>query len=181
MTQDDLNKILELHEKWLNNDEDGVRADLRGANLSYSDLSGANLRGATLFRANLTKTNLKGVNLYGASLVGTNLSGATLVEANLRRANLVGADLEGADLSGANLEGANLEGAFLYGANLENTCVKFIRMSRHTIIKIENMVYIGCQCHPLDYWLENYVDIGKKYCYIDEDIEEYGKVLNNLV
>lgn len=48
-----LKKILEDHKKWLKNEEGGVRANLRGANLSCADfrhanLSSANLRGAIL-------------------------------------------------------------------------------------------------------------------------------------
>lgn len=45
--------ILDKHKKWLANDPEGERADLRGANLSEADLSGANLSGADLRGANL--------------------------------------------------------------------------------------------------------------------------------
>ena len=43
MKQEDLNRVLELHKKWLNNEPDGQKANLSGANLSYANLSGANL------------------------------------------------------------------------------------------------------------------------------------------
>ena len=76
MAQEELSKTLELHEKWLNKEDGGVRANLRGA-----DLYGANLRGA----------NLRGANLRGTDLRGADLSGANLRGANLRRANLRGA------------------------------------------------------------------------------------------
>ena len=54
----DLKQILELHKKWLNNEDGGKRADLwdadlRGANLSGADLRGADLRGADLSGADL--------------------------------------------------------------------------------------------------------------------------------
>jgi len=104
MTQRELNKILEDHKHWLNEDCDGwekMKANLRGANLGGADLRGANLYGA----------DLGGANLYGADLGGADLYGA-----NLRGANLGGADLGGADLYGANLGGADLGGADLYGA-----------------------------------------------------------------
>ena len=48
-----LNKILEKHLKWLNDENDGERADLCGADLCGADLSGANLCGANLYIANL--------------------------------------------------------------------------------------------------------------------------------
>jgi uncharacterized protein YjbI with pentapeptide repeats len=89
----ELKQILENHEKWLLGTEGGVRADLRGANLSD-----ANLRGANLSDANLSDANLRGANLRGANLS----------DANLRGADLRGADLRGANLSDANLSGANL-------------------------------------------------------------------------
>lgn len=73
--------ILEKHKKWLNAEDGGERANLRGANLRGANLSDADLRDA----------DLSGVDLRGA---------------NLRDANLRGADLSGADLRGADLRDA---------------------------------------------------------------------------
>lgn len=58
----ELNKVLDLHERWLNHKDDGVRA-----NLAEADLSGANLCGADLRKASLSGANLYGVNLSGAT------------------------------------------------------------------------------------------------------------------
>ena len=108
MNANELKNILKLHKKWLNDEEGGLKADLRGA-----DLRGANLCGADLRRA-----NLRGVNLNGASLRGADLREATLRGAILYRADHREADLREADLSGANLYGANLRGANLYRVDL---------------------------------------------------------------
>ena len=86
MNANEMKEILEKHRKWLMEEPDGARANLRGA-----DLRGANLRGADLY----------GADLYGADLYGANLYGADLYGADLRGANLRGADLRGADLRGA--------------------------------------------------------------------------------
>ena len=109
-----LNEILEKHLKWLNAENGGERADLRGANLSGVNLSGANLSGAnlsgvSLYRADLSGANLRGANLSGANLSGANLSGANLYRADLRGANLSGVNLSVADLRGANLRGTEIE------------------------------------------------------------------------
>ena len=63
MTGEQLNSILEQHKKWLDCEEGGIRADLRGANLSGANLRGADLRGAILSRANLRDADLSGANL----------------------------------------------------------------------------------------------------------------------
>jgi hypothetical protein len=81
-TAEELTKILEAHQKWLDDAEDGTRADLSGANLS-----GANLSWADLSRANLSRANLS-----VADLSRSNLSEANLSRANLREANLSGAN-----------------------------------------------------------------------------------------
>jgi uncharacterized protein YjbI with pentapeptide repeats len=98
VTLAELAEVLRLHELWLDESEEGVRANLSGANLFGANLSGANLSGA----------NLSGANLSGANLSGANLSGANLFGANLFGANLFGADLSGADLSRADLSRADL-------------------------------------------------------------------------
>ena len=94
MTKEELDKVLELHKKWLDGDKAGKRAVLLGANLLGANLRGANLRGADLL----------GANLRGADLRGADLRGADLIYANLRGANLNGADLLDADLRGANID-----------------------------------------------------------------------------
>jgi hypothetical protein len=101
MTKQDIDKIIDLHKKWLAGKSDGEYANLSGANLSGVNLSGADLR-----RADLSDVNLSGANLRRADLSDVNLSGA-----NLRRADLSGANLRRADLSDANLSGANLRRA----------------------------------------------------------------------
>ena len=122
MTQEELDKIVEQHQHWLQEDCEGwgdMHANLEGANLKGANLEGAKLPGANLKGANLKGENLEGANLEGANLECANLEGANLEGAYLYGANLKGANLEGANLEGAKLPGANLEGANLYGANLE--------------------------------------------------------------
>ena len=118
MDNEKLKEILERHRKWLNDEDGGERADLRGANLYGAILRGADLHGANLRGANLYGAILRGANLRGANLYEANLRGANLYEANLRGANLRGANLYEANLRGANLRGADLCGANLRGANL---------------------------------------------------------------
>lgn len=48
MTRAELNKILELHKKWLNDEPDGKKANLYFADLRDADLSNAKLSGAKL-------------------------------------------------------------------------------------------------------------------------------------
>ena len=76
MTQEELNKLLENHKHWLNEDCDGWES----------------------MRANLREADLREADLYGADLRRANLSGADLSWADLRDADLSLADLYGADL-----------------------------------------------------------------------------------
>ena len=104
MIKEELDKVLELHKKWVKNEPEGKRADLSGAELYGADLSGAELYGADLGGADLSGAELYGADLGGADLGGADLSGANLIYANLRDANLNGADLLNADLRGANID-----------------------------------------------------------------------------
>ena len=144
LTQEQINKILEEHKHWLNEDCEGwetMRADfsyceLNHTYLSDADLSYANLRGADLSYADLSDANLRGANLHGA-----NLHGAYLSYANLSYANLHGADLHGAYLSYANLHGANLHDANLSYANLS-----FANLHDANLHGAEEVPYIPMVC-----------------------------------
>ena len=68
MKTNELEKILELHAKWLNGEEGGERADLSDADLSGADLRGADLSHADLSHADLSDADLSGADLRGADL-----------------------------------------------------------------------------------------------------------------
>ena len=78
MTSEEIKKVLDLHQKWINEEDGGERANLRGANLSGADLRGADLRGADLYRANLRWADLREADLRGADLREADLRGADL-------------------------------------------------------------------------------------------------------
>jgi hypothetical protein len=96
MTTEEIKHTLELHAKWLRDEDGGVRA-----NLHRADLDGANLRRADLRWADLDGANLCRASLYQANLLSANLRGANLCRASLYQANLRSADLDGANLHGA--------------------------------------------------------------------------------
>lgn len=104
-------EIIRKNGLWRRGEPGGVRADLRGVNLSCADLSEADLSRAILSGADLCGAGLYGADLYGADLSRADLSEADLSHANLSYANLSRADLSGADLSRADLSCANLSGA----------------------------------------------------------------------
>lgn len=111
MTIQELSKALELHRKWLNNEPDGVRADLNFKDLRGADLHGADLREADLYGADLCGAILHGAKLCGATLCRASLRNADLHDADLYKANLYGANLYKADLRETNLYKADLQGA----------------------------------------------------------------------
>ena len=124
MTQNELNKIIENHQHYLNKDIDGwesMRADLSDKNLSGLDLRNANLIEADISNASLSNSNLRNANLRNANLNNANLREANLYGANLRDADLRKADLRKADLSEADMYEADLKEANLLGTNLKNT------------------------------------------------------------
>ena len=130
MTQNELNKIIENHQHYLNKDIDGwesMRADLSDKNLSGLDLRNANLIEADLSNASLSNSNLRNANLRNANLNN----------ANLREANLYGANLRDADLNNADLRDADLRDACLRYANLRKACLRYANLRKADLRKAD--------------------------------------------
>ena len=119
MTKNELNKVLENHKLWLN-DEGGAWANLKDTDLRGTDLRGIDLRYANLKNTDLYSANLRGADLRYAHLRYANLKGADLRDVNLKYADLKYANLRNADLYGADLKNANLRYANLYSVDLNN-------------------------------------------------------------
>jgi len=92
------------------------REALSGSNLvhapslEFANLKGADLSGSDLYRVNLSYADLRGASLVKADLSRSHLKGADLKGADLRDADLSYSSLELVDLREANLDGANLHG-----------------------------------------------------------------------
>lgn len=138
ITQEELNKILDLHKKWINNEDGGKCADLSNVDLRYTDLTDAKLAGADLAGARLAGADLRGARLRGADLRSAKLRGADLsntdsICANLRFADLYCADLYCAILLHANLSDANLRCANLNGTDLSCANITNVKYNEQTL------------------------------------------------
>mgnify|MGYP001175262948 CR=1 FL=1 len=155
MTQNELNKIIENHQHYLNKDIDGWKSmradlsyknlsglDLKNANLYRVDLKNANLREVDLRNADLREADLRNANLYGANLNNADLSSAdlnkaVLREADLRESNLSNADLRKANLRDADLIDADLRDADLRDADLSNADLRESNLSNTDLRKAD--------------------------------------------
>ena len=111
-------------------------ANLTCADLNLARLDRAKLEFAKLGGTRMIKTKLRGANLSFTDITSGAWSGVTgmgvrssnLTGAELQKANLMGADFD-ADLTGAEMEGANLIGAFFGGgSNIRGANLKNVRM-----------------------------------------------------
>ncbi len=108
MSMEELNRILEEHEKWLRGEAGGKQANLSSISLQGVDLSGRNLARIRLSSADLYGANFEGANLQGAKLFSADLTNADLTNANLEKAGLAYATVQGANFKGANLQNTSL-------------------------------------------------------------------------
>ena len=73
LTQSEIREKLQKHNRWLNGEDGGEKADLRDSNLRGSDL-----RGSDLSDSDLSGSDLRGSDLSGSDLRGSDLSGSDL-------------------------------------------------------------------------------------------------------
>jgi uncharacterized protein YjbI with pentapeptide repeats len=109
MTQKDVAPVLQQHQRWVQNQNAGKRADFRGSVLKNVVLIGSDLRYADFRAADLTGANLSQCDCRGADFRGANMTNATLVATRLQHARLEGANLTGVDLREADLEQAQMK------------------------------------------------------------------------
>ena len=82
-----------------------------------------------------------------------------LTESNLTKANLTEADLTLADLT--RVQGLSMS-------------ILQIAGSRHRIVvRNADEVRIGCEIHPLSWWLKHYKAVGRREGYSETQIAEY--------
>ena len=168
ITSEELQKILELHGKWLRGEDGGTRANLHDADLSRANLHDANLRGANLSGTNLRKADLSRANLHDADLHDADLHDADLRWTDLRRANLHDANLSGTnlrytDLRGNDLRGADLRGADLSGADLSGANLWHCHFCKWQVFLTSETLRIGCQRYSWNHCVSEGEKIAEEY------------------
>ena len=108
-TELSLSSFLQQHAEWLENPNNGRRADLSG--LTFNEQQAV-------------KANLRKVLAVGATFLDAHLNESDLSESRLTRADFQRADLTGADLTKADVTDANFSGAWMAGANLSEINAK---------------------------------------------------------
>ena len=133
--------MLEKHGRFLKGQTHGQRLDLSMQCLSGLSFAGRNLDHSELRGADLTFCDLTNASLAGANLFCADLYGATLVACNLEKADLRGARLDHANLDRANLDGTDCrEGALIRHDSNGFGSIKLLRgQHRNSSISTQNL------------------------------------------
>ena len=113
MTQDQLDALVKLHERYLDGRIGGRRAALKRVDLTGLSLADTNMRQADFSGCMMRHMDLSNASFQEAALYACDLSFADLNNTSFVRADLRGARIESANLSGANLERADLRSGAL--------------------------------------------------------------------
>lgn len=108
ISQDQLDAMVDLHNRFLSGRLGGRRAVLDNV-----DLTGLSLKGKKLRQASFSACIMEGMDLSHADFQEAELYACDLSHSNLYQTIFVRADLRGARIENANLEGADLESADL--------------------------------------------------------------------
>ena len=143
MTEEELKEKIALHQKWLKNEPDGIRATFSKMDLDIADFrfsTDTNLQKALFTCSSLSFATFRKVCLRGADFSFADLRGAYFEDADLREANFEGANLFGVRLQGANLKGikvnTNTQGYFL-ACPSEGAFTAFKKASHDYIVVLE--------------------------------------------
>jgi uncharacterized protein YjbI with pentapeptide repeats len=109
---------------------DFTGADLRGIDLSYSDMAGAKFSGADLAFANLSYSDFTAANFSPSEYAPVALDWAVMIGSNFEFADLTRASMVEAEASGANFFYACFEGANLSGSDLTKANFSYAQMER---------------------------------------------------
>ncbi|MCW5201728.1 DUF2169 domain-containing protein [Desulfobulbus sp. US4] len=109
----------------IGNDSTWEKAELTGADCSYSDMEAADFSSAILERVNFLAADMKQArfpkaNLRAASCVSMNLFESSFEHANLMQTNFTGSNLYGTEFLGSQLEGTIFKSANLKMTKLAN-------------------------------------------------------------
>lgn len=107
ITQEELDKALDLHERWINKMKGGVKADLRNLDLSGLDFS---------------RRRIEGVDFAESTFDGSNFDACNFDACNFRNANFVNTSMVFADFD----EDCCLKGASFCGVNAEHCCMRYL-------------------------------------------------------
>jgi len=129
MTQEELDQILDLHSKWLNEEPGGVRADLSEETLAGLDIRDRNLTNSVCFLTNfsqclLENTNFTQAELRNAVFDDTDVISCTFIGANLDESSFLEAVVQNCDLTQASLIRSNFTGAYTLNLSASKTELK---------------------------------------------------------
>lgn len=114
MTQEELNILIDKHEKWLDDRSQGKQLELNSLELKGFDISKRILINSILKNVDLSESSCEGVTFYGDSF----LSCVKFCGANLKKAEFTDCEMENVDFTGANLQEAKLMG-FVTAKNIK--------------------------------------------------------------
>lgn len=150
--QDECDKILDLHEKWLNNDKKGKCANFKerclcNLNLSNRDLRRINFSYIQSYNSDFSNSNLSETNLTNAYFYNCNLSNVNFKNSDMGKVQFNMSNLSNSTFNSAYLEYSKWFYVNASGVNLSKT---FFDYSSFRVIDFSNAIFPDKKIQEID-------------------------------
>jgi hypothetical protein len=121
-TREEFQEILEKHQMWLNREDGGKRANLRGVYMQGVYMPEVYMPEVYMPEVNMQKADMRGADMRGADMQGADMRGADMQGVDMRGADMQGADMRGVNMRKADMRGVNMRKADMRGVNIDFSC-----------------------------------------------------------
>lgn len=142
MTQEELNQLVELHEAWLINSEDGEQAnlvlvdldglELYNANLTRSSFCGVSFKGCRIDKCVFDDSHLVECDFTEAFITDTRFDGSVMFNSVFVDSSLLSCSFYATDLNSSIFEKCNVQSISMQAASLGN--VSFFNVNTEALL-----------------------------------------------
>lgn len=144
MTQEEFDKALELHHKFLHHLPGGMRADF-----TDMDLRGLELTRGSLAGANFERCNMSGMSLINKDFTNCNMAGSDLTNCRVNKAYFKNTNMYGTKLQGVNLDRVGL----LQAVTGNGHEIKSLQVNNEfAVAYTAEHIWVGCDRMDIESW-----------------------------
>ncbi len=155
--------------------------DVYGGRIRGGVIHGGAIFGGEIYGGEIWGGRIWGGEIRGGEICGGEIHGGVIYGGRIRGGVIRGGEIRGGVIRGGVIHGGAIFGGEIYGGMVVTRSPIYMILPRHKVTISDNMVAVGCQVHPFDFWKDKQQVslLGVYHNYTPEEIDMYYSMINN--